>query len=490
MLGPLTGTVTYHRVGQTGFATLPNELGPVEAGPPPIRIAGGAMASSRSQPSRGLTRRSALKLLGGAATGLAAGAGTLSTTACTPPSSPTTKGDLDLWTFADTHAGWFKEMAVEFEEQTGIRVAVSLISGSSLFQQLLINLKAGGLNTPDLCDIEQGAFGSFLIGRSVPFVDLGPALREKGYDKQLVEARQALYSWQGGVYGVEHALTPVTLFYLREVWDKAGIDPASLETWDDFAAASRESFPPDTRGYPIPGHEVMLRQRGGDYFDADGRVTVDSELSIDTMAWLLDQERKGVAAQPPGWITDGLTPAIFALFRAGKLASLVSPDWYAGAIMGQADDLSGKWGACPLPAFEPGGRRASCLGGTGLTILKTSKRQDTAWRFLEFAMLRVPAVIKRYKAINLYPPFIPAWSDPRMHDPIDFFGGQDIGELYADVGREVPPQYQSPYRPQLSGQELSPRMLDVYERKRTPTEVFTEVGDAVRARQERGGSVG
>jgi ABC-type glycerol-3-phosphate transport system substrate-binding protein len=441
----------------------------------------------RSGPSRRLTRRHALGLFGGsalAATGLGTASG------CTPPSSPTSQGDLDLWTFADTHAGWFKEMAVEFEQETGIRVAVSLVSGSSIFQQLLINLKAGGLNTPDLCDIEQGAFGSFLIGRSVPFVDIGPKLREKGYDRQLVPARQALYSWQDGVYGVEHALTPVTLFYLREPWEKAGIDPATLTTWDEFGAAAKEAFPPDVRALPMPGHEVTLRQRGGDYFDADGRVAVDSELSIDTMHRLLDMERKGVASQPPGWVTDGLTPAVWALFRAGKLTSLVSPDWYAGAIEDQASDLVGKWGACPLPAFEPGGRRASCLGGTGLTILKTSKRQDIAWRFLEFSMLRVPAVVKRYKAINLYPPFIPAWSDPQMHDPLKFFAGQDIGALYAEVGREVPPEYQSPYRPQLTGQELGPRILDVYQRKRTPEEVFTEVGRAVRARQERGGSVG
>ncbi|NYH88319.1 extracellular solute-binding protein [Actinopolymorpha rutila] len=409
---------------------------------------------------------------------------------CTPPPSATSAGDLTLWTFADTHAGWFKQMATEFEQKTGVRVAVSLIPGSSIFQQLLINLKAGGLRTPDLCDIEQGSFGRFLIGRSVPFVDLGPRLRASGYDKQLVAGRQALYSWKGGVYGVEHALTPVTLFYLRDAWAKAGVDPATLSTWDEFAAAVKESFPPNVRAFPIPPHDVVLRQRGGDYFDAQGDVRLDSDLSVDTMNWLLDLERKGVAAQPPGWVTEGPNPGLWAEFRAHTLTSLVVPDWYAGTVASQASDLSGKWGACPLPAFEPGGRRASCSGGTGLSVLKTSKRQETAWRFLEYSMLRVPSVVKQYKAINLYPPFIPAWSDPHMHDPIPFFHGQDIGALYADVGREVPPQYQSPYRPQLTSQELSPRILDVYLRRRSPREVFDEVGRAVRARQQRGGSVG
>jgi ABC-type glycerol-3-phosphate transport system substrate-binding protein len=142
--------------------------------------------------TRRISRRQALGLLGASAS-LSAGAA-LTAAGCTPPSSSASQGDLNLWMFADTHAGWFKETAKEFEKQTGIHVAVSLMSFDSLLQQLLINLKAGGLNTPDLCDVEQGGFGRFLIGRSISFVDLRPLLREKGYDKQLVAARQALYS--------------------------------------------------------------------------------------------------------------------------------------------------------------------------------------------------------------------------------------------------------------------------------------------------------
>lgn len=433
--------------------------------------------------SGGVSRRRALAGLGALAAAPLAGG-------CTPLTTSASGADLELWTFADTHAGWFEQMATEFEEETGLRVGVTLIPGDSIFEQLLINLKAGGINTPDLCDIEQGQFGSFLIGRSVPFVDLGPRLREQGYTDQLVAGRQALYSWQNGVYGVEHALTPVTLFYLREPWDRVGIDPATLATWDDFTEAMTAEFPPDVRAFPIPGHDIVLRQRDGDYFDADGQVALDSDLSIDTMEWLLDLEANGVAAQPPGWLTEGMTPALWAELRAGKIVSLIAPDWYAGTIEGQATDLVGAWAACPLPAFEPGGRRVSCSGGTGLTILQTSERKADAWRFLEFAMLRVPAVVARYKAINLYPPFIPAWDDPQMHDPIEFFDGQDIGALYSEVGPEVPPQYQSPYRPQLISQELEPRKLDIYLRKKSAREVFTEVSDVIRARQERGGSVG
>ncbi len=434
-----------------------------------------------------VSRRTALRAGGLAALGGLAPA----VAGCTEPSSAS-QGDLVLWTFASTHAGWFTAMAAEYLKKTGIRVSVQLITGN-ISDQLLIDLKAGGHGAPDLTDIEQGSFGSFLIGQKVPLVDLGPRLRAKGYDKQLVASRQALYSWQGKVYGVEHALTPVTLFYLHEPWRKAGIDPATLATWDDFIKASQDVFHGDTHAIPIPAHEYMLRQRGGDYFDADGNVAIDSDLSVDTMEWMLSLRSKyKVALRPPGnadWAAVSTNPSMWNAFRTGRLTAFPVPDWYAGTIASEASDLVGKWRAAPLPAFEKGGTPTSCGGGTGLTILETSRKQDQAWDFLEFSMLRVPAVVAEYKAINLWPAYIPAWSDPGMHAPIPFFGGQDIGALYSEVGRRVPPQYQSPFRPLLN-QEVSPRMLDVFQEKRKASSVFGEIADVVRARQKRGGAVG
>ena len=59
-------------------------------------------------------------------------------------------------------------------------------------------------------------------------------LTEGGYNEDLVESRQALYSYQGKVYGVEHALTPVVLYYRHDVWGDAGVDMEAVATWDDY----------------------------------------------------------------------------------------------------------------------------------------------------------------------------------------------------------------------------------------------------------------
>src|SRR5919198_1033090 len=69
---------------------------------------------------------------------------------------------------------------------------------------------AGG-TPPDIADIEQGTFGRFLRGE-VPLIELGPRLKREGFWDKLITSRQSLYTWQGKVYGVEHALTPVVLY--------------------------------------------------------------------------------------------------------------------------------------------------------------------------------------------------------------------------------------------------------------------------------------
>ena len=47
---------------------------------------------------------------------------------------------------------------------------------------------------------------------------------------------------------------------------------------------------------------------------------------------------------------------------------------------------------------------------------------------------------------NLFPPFIPAMDDARLHKADEYFSGQDLGGFFAEIGPSVPPQYQSPYR--------------------------------------------
>jgi arabinosaccharide transport system substrate-binding protein len=388
--------------------------------------------------------------------------------------------DLQLWTFVNTHARWFREQAERYKTEVNpdFNLEVVEIAGAEMFDRLRISLQSDGAGAPDMADIEQGAFGSFLRGGSDPgLVPLNDLLEAGGYNEQLVAARQALYTYDGTTYGVEHALTPVVLYYRADIWEGAGFDPQTFETWDDFISAAQAIVAENPNVVPLPVHgalhELLLRQRGADYFNAEGEVTLDSELSIDTMNWLLAQIDAGIAAQMP----DG--DATWAAFKDGTLISMVGADWYAGFFKDNAPELEGKWKAAPLPAWEAGGARTSVWGGTGLTIVATSPNVEEAKKFLEFAMLSVEGNVRRFELTNLFPPFIPAMDNERLHAADAYFSGQDLGALFAEVGPEAPAQYQSPFRTQLNDLLTAARQ-DILDRNRTPEEVFTEIAQTIR----------
>lgn len=389
--------------------------------------------------------------------------------------------NLGLWTFANTHARWFRSMAEQYKKQNpGFNLKVTEIAYGDMHQKLLVALQSGGAGAPDIADIEQGAFGSFLKGGTVALVDIKDRLTEGEYLDKLVESREALYTYEGKIYGIEHALTPVVIYYRDDIWKKAGVDPTKLTTWDDFIQGARSFAESKVTALPFPVHDVILRQRGGDYFNESGQVTIDSDLSIETMEWILAlRDQHEIANEAPD-----AEPAWWGAVKEGKYASVVGADWYGGILKDSAPSLSGKWKAMPLPAWGQDGIRTSCWGGTGACIVQTSKNVEQAWKFLEFSMLTVDGQVARYLETKLYPPFKPAMDDPRLNTPDEYFSGQDLGDMFGRLAPDVPPQYQSPYRAQLNT-ELDPLMPNVLAGKREPAEVFKQVAEKIRQVMEQ-----
>ena len=95
-------------------------------------------------------------------------------------------------------------------------------------------------------------------------------------------------------------------------------------------------------------------------------------------------------------------------------------------------------------------------------------------------MLSVEGNVRRFEMTTLFPPFIPAMENERLHAADEYFSGQDLGALFAQVGPDVPAQYQSPYRAELNAQ-LGPRQQEMLDGAVKPTAVFTEVSEAIRA---------
>lgn len=453
----------------------------------------------RSRPTGHLSRRELLRASAGATGALALGSAAFFPGAASAQDAqievPGFESEVDprpvrltLWTFVDTHARWFEAMGEAYRTQVNPDFELEVVQTAydDHHSKLLVSMQAGGVGAPDLADIEQGRFGTFMRLPDA-MEDLTDRLEAGGYLDDLVAARQSLYTVNGRMYGIEHALCPVVLYYRSDLYTDVTAE-SPLETWDDFIAATKELVAADDNvsgiGLTWGLYDMVLRQRGHDLFDAEGNVTADSPEAIDTLEWMLAlRDEHGIAAEPPAGAQASGTAADqswYAAVREGQFVAVPGADWYAGFLKDNVPELAGQWAAQYLPAFEVGGARTSVNGGTGNVIISTGENKDVAWDFQRYSMLTAEGNVQRFLEIKLWPPLQSSWEDERLYSGDDYFGGQELGRLFTEVGAEAPEQYQSPYRADLTQLRQDNYTRPIFDGEVTPAEGLQQLADEVR----------
>jgi len=333
-----------------------------------------------------------------------------------------------------------------------------------------------GADVPDVVEIIEGSIGYFTRGplKDVGFVDITKRLHDEGLYERMVESRYSLWSSRGHIFAVPHDVHPVCLCYRTDLAAELGIDVSALKTWDDFVAMGRRITKdldgdgyPDRYAFDMPVNEVtVLRilalQRGGQLFDPEGRVVMDSDIVADTVVWYV---RQSVGPKRIGY-ESGWGQSLAKAVTDGLVLFYVCPDWRTRQFELDVPHLHGRMGLIPLPAWEPGGRCTSTWGGTGLAITRACRNPELAWEFARFLYLDKEELGKRFRAMNIVTPLKDAWNMPEFNEPRPFFGGQAIGTLYAKLAPETPPYYMSPYT-ELANSKLLETYLNAAARYRS-----------------------
>jgi arabinosaccharide transport system substrate-binding protein len=363
--------------------------------------------------------------------------------------------DVELWTFAAAHYQAYKEALPDFEAEEKVEVDLKLVAGGA---PLISRLRAAfwaDLDVPDLVEVEITQAGGFFQGveEDIGFIDLKPFLEEDKLLDRIVQSRFSPFSHRGRIYGMPHDVHPVMLGYRKDLFEKAGIDPAKIETWDDLIRAGRRitrtsDVDPDDPVYMIEMSrtgrtpvDTCLLQRGGGYFDADGNLIMDNEISVQNLLWYVPlvagPDRIGV---PLGWGQ----PFVKAVTK-GSVLCFFCPDWRSKLVEQWMPHLRGKLALMPLPAFERGGLRTSTWGGTMIGITRKCKDKKRAWRLAKHLYLNMDDLERRFLDTNILPPVKEIWASEAFQAPRDFWGGQRLGKMYAELAVKTPPQYANPY---------------------------------------------
>jgi arabinosaccharide transport system substrate-binding protein len=358
--------------------------------------------------------------------------------------------DLLFVTFSRTHLETYEKVASEFEVKHHVNVRFQYANYKAL-QSRLENAMLAHADVPDMVEVFEGSLGFLTRGPAadVGLTDFTDRIRSEKLDQRLVASRFSLWSTQGRTYAIPHDVHPVMLAYRRDIVERLGIDVTALDTWDKFAEVGRR-ITRDEDGDGVIDHymldlpddgqwgiESLLLQRGGGLFDAAGNVTFDDDTTARVIHWYIEQ------THGPHRITydAGQDQPLLKIMSDGLVLFYITPDWRSGMFQHDLPKLAGKMALMPMPAWEPGGRRTTVWGGTGLVITKQTKHPDLAWQLAQFLYLNAKESGARFLGTNIVPILKEAWTLPELDAPSPYYSNQPIGRLYTDLAPSTPPRY-------------------------------------------------
>lgn len=379
--------------------------------------------------------------------------------ACSGDTTDTTRPEgveditLTMWTHDQLYIDYFLEKAQEWEAQWPQYNITYDFQQIPAIDDAILTAIAAGEELPDLYGLEIGTFPRFMRDGIIAeyFIDLTDLIGERR--ELFVEGRWTPYSYEGRLYGVESALTASAYYHQPAIFEQHGVEVPT--TWEEFLATGEQMagegvalsvMSDDSQGQ----YHMLFIQRGGVSFDETGEFVLgepeNRSIAIDVAEFVQRGVESGVFfVVLGGEFWGGSIPSAFA---EGRLAGIAMPDWYAGCCLKPGvEDMAGEWRVAPLPVWEAGGHTTTVWGGTAFTIPKATEHPDVAWSLLEFAYLTLDGQLDRYDAIGFYPTMHEALDHPRVTEAEDpFFGGQSVGEVFAEVALDTPGYYQSANR--------------------------------------------
>ncbi len=343
-----------------------------------------------------------------------------------PATAQTT--EITIWSW-DVAASALKSTLPGFNQKyPDIKVTVQDLGNNQVFDKSLAGCAAGGDGLPDIVTIEN--FEAEVFWSRFP--DCFTNLNDLGYtpEKQALfpDFKRTELEVDGAAYAVPWDSGPVAVFYRRDFYEKAGVDPASIKTWDDFLAAGKKVMAANPGTVMAQadfngGSEffrMISNEQGCGYFSTDGQsITINQPGCVAALDKIKQLKDAGV-------VTAAIWDEKIQANTAGKAASQMMGAWYEGTIRSGSPDLSGKWGVYAMPSLTQDGPRAANLGGSSLAISEGSKHKEAAFKFIDYALTSNEGQVSMLKSFGLVPSLLSAIDDPFVKEKQAYWGNQPV----------------------------------------------------------------
>ena len=289
-------------------------------------------------------------------------------------------------------------------------------------------------------------------------------------------------TYKGGLYGYPQFAYVMVLFYNTEAFRKAGLDPEKPPvTWADMKAYAKKLSNPreNTWGYaPLEygTREMNLAwflahvwQAGGRLWNNDyTRVTINSPEAIRALELLVDMI-KDKSMLPPDVPRTGL-------IESGKIGMWGTGGWAFPTFAKYAPNLRYR------TALQPKDKQhANLIGLDVMSIMKDSRNQDAAWKFVSYMNNEENNV-----ALAAQYGHLPVWQRALSQPP---FSTDRNWKVLVDALEHYPGVKQRCSQWDELAEKITPHLQDAYFLRKSPKEALDAAAiDANKFWQSIGGN--
>lgn len=277
----------------------------------------------------------------------------------------------------------------EFTEETGIKVEYEQLTNDQLNSKILVSMAAGGKDLDVFMYMAYQNTNQYVQnGWLEPLNDYYADDAEFDIDDFMKGGIEAS-SVDGKLYGIPHGSEYSILFYNKTMIDEAGIDVASIKTYDDLIDACKtvEEKLDGVHGIALRGQgngaATMVincaRAYGGDYMDADGKAAINSDAyckGVEVYRELLQYAQEGASTM--SW------SETCNVFAQKQTAFRMDSDAQYGYLIDPASSLvkEEELGFLPLPSGDV--CASTTLGNWSVGMSYGSEHKGAAWEFIRF----------------------------------------------------------------------------------------------------------
>ena len=249
---------------------------------------------------------------------------------------------------------WWADFQEAFnKEHENINLTVEVVSWNDIYT--VVNTRISGNTAPDILNID--VFADYQAdGLLLPAKDY---VSEETYAK-MYPAFLEQSNIDGTIWAIPDLASARAMYYNKDILDAAGVEVPT--TWDELKAACEKLKAYDSSIYPWgidmttdegqAAFAYYIWNNGGDFTDADGNWTLNSDANVEAIEYAIDLVNSGLTNSDPANET---RYNLQDLFGAGKLAMVIGPnsiptyiaDNYAKANTPEADQINYAFAAIP-----------------------------------------------------------------------------------------------------------------------------------------------